>query len=155
MKMSNLNLEELANIISPPRSYKLSDVKDKIVRVAFDVCVFKDDDNSKLWEIKSANDGDYIVAMFDDSDEKIAKASDSKAKWDVIVKNSELNIFYKKEFLAKFSAKSLGFEEKELPLVQSYLPKTLASDEKLVRKLFGSLDENVKNKFLSKYPELA
>jgi hypothetical protein len=46
------------------KAYRLADVKDQLETVAFDIVRFKDNDKgAELWQVQSADDGDYIVAL--------------------------------------------------------------------------------------------
>ncbi len=145
-----VDLNAVASVLDK-RVYKVSDVKDRLVKVAFDVCRFVDQEPDKLWQIHNGSDGDYIVAMYED-DEKIATASTSP--WEVSSQGDGLNIFYKKEHLGKISAASVGFEQKDMDMARSYLPKALASNKELVRGFLTSLGKNQKDVIIAKYPEL-
>lgn len=134
------------------RVYKLSDVKDKLVKVAFDIVRFRDDDNSaNLWQIQNGEDGDYIVSMYDQ--EEVVKTA-SVNPWEVVSSNNSLNIFYKGDQIAKVASDSFGLPADKVSLAESYLPKSLASNKKLVSSLLNTLPEITKNSVLNKYPEL-
>lgn len=134
------------------KQYKLSEVKDKIEKVAFDVVKFKDDDDaSKLWQIHSSDDGDYIVALYDvEQVSKIAQASENP--WTVKVSNlsGTISVFYKDTFITQLKATDLGIPKEELSLIKSYLPKKLQQNKKLVSLILQSSQTDV----LSKFPEL-
>ena len=58
--------------------YKLADVKDQIEVVGFDIVRFRDNDRgAELWQVQSADDGDYIVALYEDEPE-IEKTASKK-----------------------------------------------------------------------------
>ncbi len=151
MSKYQFNLDNVERVVSK-RSYKLSDVKDKLVKIAFDVVKFVDSPDTELWQIQSSDDGDYIIALYNE-DEKIAKAS--LQPWSVAVKNSALHIFYKQEHLCKVASSVLGLQENDLSLVKQYLPNKLASNKNLVKALLNSIDRNTQTNILAKYPELA
>jgi hypothetical protein len=150
MPKFSINLDNVESVVSK-KSYKLSDVKDKIVKIAFDVVKFRDAPDDELWQIQSSDDGDYIIALYDE--EKIVTASFQP--WSVIVKNADLHVFYKKEHLCKIAASQLGMQDKDLLLVKQYLPKKLASNKDLVQSLLKSIDRDTQKSILVKYPELA
>lgn len=152
MREHKVDLNAVASSFNK-RAYKLSEVKDKIVRVAFDVCRFVDDSPEKLWQIQTGSDGDYIVAMYEDGEEKVAIATASP--WEVSVRDDGLNIFYMKEHLGKVSAASIGFEHKDLLLARSYLPNALANNKTIRAGILSSLGEAQKQAILAKYPELS
>jgi hypothetical protein len=150
MNQFRVDLNQLSNKISK-RAYKLADVKDQIEKVSFDIVRFKDSDQSaNLWQIHSADDGDYIVAMYeDDPEEKVASS------WQVkMVKNSELQISYKGDPLVSLSAKKIGIPVNELYQAEAYLPEKLASNKKLVKTLLQELPHVARQEVARRYPEL-
>lgn len=68
------------------KSYRLADVKDQLETVAFDIVRFKDKDRgASLWQVQSADDGDYIIALYEENnDEKKASSS----PWEIVVSAS-------------------------------------------------------------------
>jgi hypothetical protein len=135
------------------RAYRLSDVQDRIYRVGFDVVRFKDgDEASKLWQVQSADDGDYIVVLYEDAPEEKTAAS-----WEVLLSKTAkvLNFFYKGEPIVKVAANTLGIPENELASVPQYLPAKLANNKVLVKALLNQLDTPAKLSVLERYPELA
>jgi hypothetical protein len=133
------------------RAYRLSDVKDRLETVAFDVVRFKDSDNSAdLWQVQSADDGDYIVAMYQEEEVKVA------ALWGVVVSKTagDLQVSYKGDPLVRVSSSKLGIPRSELSKIEEYLPSKLAANKKLVKALLNELTESAKKEVLNKYPEL-
>lgn len=136
------------------KSYRLSEVKDRLETVSWDIVRFKDgDEASKLWQVQSANDGDYIVTLYQEEDlEKTARSP-----WQVSLSKigKDISFFYKGDQIAKIAASKFQIPENELPSMERYLPSKLASNKKLVALLLNSLNETAKNLVLSKYPELS
>lgn len=134
------------------KAYRLSDVKEQLETVAFDIVRFKDSDKAAdLWQVQNADDGDYIVALYQpDEDAKTA------CPWDVVISKTagDLQISYKGDPLVRLSAGKLGIPRAELGKVEEYLPEKLASNKKLVKALLNELSESAKKEVLSKYPEL-
>lgn len=134
------------------KAYRLSDVKDQLQTVAFDIVRFKDSDKSAdLWQVQSADDGEYIVALYQpDEEEKTAKL------WDVSISKiaSEIQISYKGDPIVRLAASNLGIPRAEIDKVPGYLPGKLASSPKLVKALLGELSPSAKKEVLAKYPEL-
>ncbi len=133
------------------KAYKLSDVKDQLETVAFDIVRFKDNDKAAdLWQIQNCEDGDYIVAMYQPEEEE------KVAEWDVAVSKvaGTLQISYKGDPLLKVTASKIGIPTSELDQVSSYLPAKLASNKKLVKALLNELSNSAKKEILSRYPEL-
>ncbi len=137
------------------KAYRLSDVKHRLETVAFDIVRFKDgDEGAALWQIQSADDGDYIVTLYSEEEPAVKTAS---LPWEVVLSKTAkvLNVFYKGDPIAKVATSRLGLPESELDTVESYLPRRLAENKKLVTALLSDLDEPTKNSVLNKYPELA
>jgi hypothetical protein len=151
MSKNSIDYLKLATSIYK-KAYKLSDVKEHLETVAFDIVRFKDSDKAAdLWQVQSADDGEYIVALYQpDEDVKIAKL------WDVAVNKTagDLQISYKGDPLVRISASQIGIPYLELSKVEEYLPAKLASNTKLVKALLNELSESAKKEVLSKYPEL-
>ena len=135
------------------RAYRLADVKDQLETVAFDIVRFKDNDKgADLWQVQSADDGDYIVAVYDGSDEEEKTAS----LWDVTVTKTagDLQVSYKGDPIVRVAASKLGIPRTELHKIPDYLPSKLAENKKLVKALLNELPTSAKNEVLKKYPEL-
>lgn len=137
------------------RSYKLSEVKDQLQTVAFDIVRFKDNDKgAALWQVQNADDGDYIVALYEDEADTTKTAA--PRAWEVILSKTSntLNFFYKGAPIVKVSSSSLGIPANELELAEQYLPTKLANNDKLVSALLNQLPAAIKKEVLNKYPEL-
>ena len=151
MQKFAINYSGLENVIYK-KAYRLSDVQDKIERVAFDIVKFKDDDEgAALWQVQSSDDGDYIVAVYqNEEDEKIA------SNWNVNINkiSGDLQISYKGDPLVRIASSKLGIPKDELNKVEQYLPSKLADNKKLVKALLNELNESAKKEVLNKYPEL-
>ena len=125
----------------------------KCRRTARGYCVrFKDSDNSAdLWQVQNAEDGDYIVAMYQpDEEEKTA------ALWGVTVSKAagDLHISYKGDPVVRVASAKLGIPRSELSKIEEYLPAKLAANKKLVKALLNELTGSAKKEVLNKYPEL-
>ncbi len=151
MSKFSLDYSKLENRLYK-KAYRLSDVKDQLETVAFDIVRFKDaDKGADLWQVQSADDGDYIVALYQPDEEKTAAPL-----WDVRVSKTagDLQISYKGDPLVRVAASRLGIPRAELEKVEEYLPSKLASNKKLVQALLKELPESTKEEVLNKYPEL-
>jgi hypothetical protein len=150
MSKFGLDYSGLANQITK-KAYRLSDVKDQLETVAFDVVRFKDGDKgAELWQVQNAADGDYIVALYDDEEEKTA------SPWSVFVtKNgNDLQISYKGDPLVRMSSAKLGIPSTELHQAEKYLPEKLATNKKLVKALLSELNDAARQEVSKRYPEL-
>lgn len=135
------------------KAYRLSDVRDQLESVAFNIVRFKSDDNaSRLWEVSSADDGDYIVSLYEEGEDKKAEGN----AWEVsLSKTAEaLDIFYKGDPIIRIAASKLGIPSEELKSIPRYLPAKLAENKKLVQALLSELPLTAKQLVLAKYPEL-
>lgn len=133
------------------KAYKLADVKEQLETVAFDIVKFRGDDSaSNLWQIHSADDGDYIIALYQPEETKTA----SPWQVDILKTAGAVQISYKGDPLLKISASKLGVPQNELDKVKEYLPNKLAENKKLASALLNELSPVVKKSVLIKYPEL-
>lgn len=136
------------------KAYRLADVQSQLETVAFDVVRFKDGDKgADLWQVQNAEDGDYIVALYQpDEQEKTAAP-----EWDVVINKTagDLQIMYKGDPIVRMAASKLGIPRAELHLTEQYLPEKLAANKKLVKALLNELSPSAKQSVLAKYPELA
>lgn len=137
------------------KAFKLSDVQHKIRKVAFDVVRFIDGfDIEGLWKVEKSEDGEYIVALYNDSEE-LEKTASTKSDWSTLFsKQKEIHVFYKGTPITRLAAKDLGVPEEDLSLVCSYLPEKLASNKKLVAGLLKELPSEENKELVRKYPEL-
>lgn len=151
MSKNSIDYSALENVIYK-KAYKLSDVSDKIEKVAFDLVRFIDrDDAANLWKVEDGQDGQaYIVALYEQKEEKIAST------WEVKLNKvaNLLEVWYKNDPLVRISCSKLGIPSKELDKVERYLPSKLASNKKLVNTLLNELSQSAKKQVLNKYPEL-
>lgn len=135
------------------RTYKLSEVQDKIEKVAFDIVRFKDNDKgADLWQIQSAEDGEYIISLYEEPE--VAKTATASASWSISKTGNSLQFFYKGDPLIKIATDKLGIPVSELKMVGRYLPTKLANDKELVKALLNELSEPAKKMVYNKYPEL-
>ena len=155
MSKFNIDYNQLDGTVNKS-FYKLSEVKDKIEKVAFDIVRFKDSDKgADLWQIQNSDDGDYIVAKYN-QEEEVVKTASALSNWEVNYNklSNNLNIFYKGEQIAKIASNKLGLTSDTLNNVESFLPQSLENNKKLVTSLLKQLPEVTKNAVLNKYPEL-
>lgn len=153
MPKISIDYSGLANQITK-KAYRLSDVKDQLETVAFDIVRFKDGDKgAELWQVQSADDGDYIVALYDEDE---AEKTASQNPWTVLVTKSgtDLQISYKGDPLVRFAASKLGIPAAELHMAEQYLPEKLATNKKLVKALLSDLNEAARLEVAKRYPEL-
>ena len=141
-----------------PKTYKLSEVKDKLIRVAFDIVRFKEGPAEELWQVQEADDGNsYIIARYDTAKEEDGTVKTaSSSPWDVKVNDitGQINIFYKDYQVAKLAASTLGVDSSDLPSLQQYLPAKLSSDQTLVKSLLNTLSSTERYQFCRQFPEI-
>ena len=150
MSRFSVDYSKLSNSVNviDKKVIRLSDVKHRLEKVAFDVFRMKDGDPDELWQIQNSDDGDYIVAKYDmeDADTKVK----TSAAWDVLVSNgsSDINVFYKDHPITKIANVA------DVDSVKRFLPSKLASDKGFVAALLNTLDPATKASILKLYPEL-
>lgn len=150
MSKNNIDYSNLANKIYK-KAYRLSEVKDQLETVGFDIVRFKDTDKSAdLWQVQSADDGDYIVALYQ-PEEEIKTSS-----WDVMVSKTanDIVVSYKGDPIVRVACNRLGIPKSEIFEAERYLPEKLATNKKLVKALLNELSGSAKAEVLNKYPEL-
>lgn len=154
MPKYSLDYSKLANQITK-KAYRLTDVKDQLETVAFDIVRFKDGDKgAELWQVHSADDGDYIVALYDEEPEQEKTASANP--WGVFVSKDgkTLQVSYKGDPLVRFASSKLGIPAGEMQQAAEYLPEKLANNKKLVKALLSELNEAARLEVSKRYPEL-
>ena len=115
------------------RVYHLSDVKDRLETVGFDIVRFKDaDKGADLWQVQSADDGSYIVALYQEEEQE-----KNASPWEVMINKTAatLQVSYKGDPIVKVASAKLGIPGTEIEQIPSYLPAKLAENKKLVRAL--------------------
>lgn len=155
MPKFSIDYSSLAKITK--KAYRLSDVKDQLETVAFDIVRFKDGDKgAELWQVQNADDGDYIVALYDEDEVEKTASAHSANPWGVFVtKNgSDLQISYKGDPLVRLASSKLGIPSAELHKAEQYLPEKLATNKKLVKALLSELSEAARQEVSKRYPEL-
>lgn len=155
MNKFEVDYTELDSKLNQPKTFKYSDVKDQLVKVAFDIVRFFDSsDIEGLWQIQKDKDGEYIVALYEDKAEALQKEASAKNYWNVIVNKNEAHLFYKGIPIKKMAAQELGIPPNEIHLIKQYLPQKLANNSKLVREVLSLLSESERNNILQQFPEL-
>lgn len=141
MPKSLLDYDSLLKKVSN-KTYRLSEVKNRIEKVAFDLVRFKDSNSNELWQIQQADDGQYIVAKYSDQDEA-TKAAAANNPWEVMVNKSAgwVSIYFGGTPIVKLAASKLNLQNEDLDTVRHVLPKKLATDQKFVDALLDMLDK--------------
>lgn len=139
MQKFSIDYNELQNKLNQKKAYLLDHVKDRVVKVAFDVVRFVDtDDLDKLWSIHKDGDKEYIIAMYDDN-QLVSEATKTASvkEWSVIVdgRKETATVFKNNNAVCKLSLASLNIPVNEAYLLSEWLPKKLASDPTFAEKL--------------------
>lgn len=147
MGLFDLNYSDLEKL--DKKTYKLSEVKDRIIRVAFDVVRFKDGPIDELWEIQNADDGDYIVARYNTEEESApaVKEASAKSPWEALNKEGEVHLFYKGVAFTKFA-------HEDAETITHFLPTKLSNDQHFVKALLATLSPERQTEIKKLYPEL-
>ena len=149
----DVDYTDLDKDLSQPRAYKYADVKDHLVKVAFDIVRFKDPtDIDGLWQIRQTDDGEIIFATYEDGSTEVNKES----SWDSLSNKTgtSVTVFYKNSPVTKVATASNGIPSKEAHLVCEYLPEKLAMNGDLRKSLFNELSNDERQELFTKFPEL-
>lgn len=156
----SVNYDALEERLKPePQVFKYAEVKDRLVKVAFDVVRFMDADNiDGLWQIQKTDDGEVIVAMYDGSlpeAEQTKTASVNDSPWLTMPDRlGHINVFYKDSPVTKISLASLGMDGENPESVSFTLSEKLATNNKLRDSFLGSLTQQERAILLEAHPEL-
>ncbi len=141
--------------LTAKKAFKYEDVKHRLVKIAFDIVRFRDADASidGLWQIQNTDDGEVIVACYEEKPAELEVKSNWKTLLDKTATN--INVFYKDEFLTKFSSSDISDTNIDIEKLSEHLPESLETNQSL-RKAFlnNLLTSDERETFLSKHPEL-
>ena len=161
MDKFSVNFKDLEDSLSKEAQspvYKYADVKHRLEKVAFDIVRFVDTDNiDGLWQIKNTEDGDLIVAMYND-EELIAEGQVEKtaSDWTALPgKFNDVTLFYKNHPVTKISLAKLGFNNEPINLVCKTLSDKLSSNDKLLQGLLSYMSDDERKDLLKVNPELS
>lgn len=164
MDKYSINYDNLESDMNRPKYYKYADVKDRLVKVAFDIVKFQDasEDIDGLWQIKATDDGEIIVAMYEsplsaESSKSSTKktASVNSVSWEVIpARDGSMNIFYKGEAIKRVASKEIDVDANNLASFCSDVANKLNSDVNFQKELFKEVPDTIKTALFGKYPEL-
>ena len=152
MDKHSVNYEYMNKKLSQKKHFKFNDVKDRLIKVAFDVVKFKDNDNiDGLWQVQSSDDGEVIVALYEETPKLEAKSS-----WSAVADKtaSYVHVFYKNEPVVKLASSDLGISKEDSVSFVENLPKILAENVGIRSSLLNELSAEDKKSFITKYPEL-
>jgi hypothetical protein len=150
-----LNLDQK---LTQPKHFSYADVKDRLVKVAFDIVKFRESDAiDGLWQIQQTNDGEIIVATYEDEAEVSKQASAQvAANWEARANaaGDSVTVFYKSEPVTKIATAQYGIPAEDANLVCAYVPEKLASNVDFRKKMLNELSNDDRLELLKKYPEL-
>jgi len=157
MKNFSVDYIDLQKKLSEKKAFRLSDVKGKIKKVAFDVVRFVDSDKlDDLWQIHTDGDDEYIVAMYEEEQtEKTASAS-TPAPWKALPDGSGNNIhlFYKDTPIKKIALAPLGIPATDAWMVSHSLSQRLATDQSFFDSFLNELTEKERQVLTEAAPSL-
>lgn len=152
MDKHSINYENMNQKLSMRKAYRFSDVKDRLIKVAFDVVKFKDSDNiDGLWQVQSSDDGEVIVALYEET-----PLLEAKSSWSAVADKtaSYIHVFYNNEPVIKLASATLGITKDDSDSFVENLPKVLAEDATIRASLLKQLSDKDRVSFTTKYPEL-
>ena len=159
MEKFAVNYNNLQGDLSPKsQTFTYEDVKDRLRKVAFDVVRFVEgDDISGLWQIQETDEGEVIVAKYDDtSNFQVEKTASVHTNWGAFFDKSgeNIHIFYKDSPVTKISLASVGIPVEDAPIVCEYLPNKLATNEMLMSNLLAEIPKTTLTELRKLHPEL-
>lgn len=158
MNKYTLDYDSLEKAIERPKAYRYEDVKDKIVRVAYDIVRFQspEEDIDTLWQVQATDDGDVIVAMYDEGGKTAeASAKEPDGNWNVVADgNSNMHIFYKDRPIKRIAAAQAGIPEAEVSSFCNDVKKKLNADKDFRTSLLNDIPTLDRVELFSQYPEL-
>ena len=153
-----VDLDSVAKTLLPTkRAYRLSDVKDRIEKIAYsDLVRFRDNqDTDQLWKIQESPEGPVIIALYgDDGSIKAESNTQPKSDWEAIPDKKAMHIFYKGEPLVTLSSLDMGIPVSEFDIARRWIPEKLASDVGLQKALLGKASLPVRKLIAQRFPEL-
>lgn len=160
MEKFAVNYNDLQGDLTPrPTAFRYADVKHRLKKVAYDIVRFVDgDDISGLWQIQQTEEGDVIVAQYDDTANfsEAEKVASVETNWRAIADRSgeNINIFYKDSPVTKVSLASMGIPTEDADVVCRYLPEKLATNEALTSNMLAEMSSNNLKNLVRAHPEL-
>lgn len=140
---ANYDWSHLNDTINPQTNVlKFSDVKDHFKKVAFDV--YKQEGSSKLWELRSEEGGEYLVALYDDGDTDMVVESQDEV-WTATADNDGENVTlsYKKTPIARFAGDKYQYSPEKAEKFAKFIEKK-ASNSKFIEELLSTMPEQKK-----------
>ncbi len=156
MNKYTLDYESLDKVINRPKTYRYEDVKDRLIRVAYDIVRFQspEEDIDSLWQVQATDDGEVIVAMYDDKC-KTAEASVRDTSWNVVADaQNNMHIFYKDSPITRIASSQIGIESEDMPSFCQDISNKLGSDKDFRTSLLSDLSASDRVELFRKYPEL-
>lgn len=160
MQKFSVDLLDLQSGLNKKKTYRLSEVQHRIEKVAFDVVRFMDsEDLDKLWVVNKDDEGEYIVAMYEDdsglvSESQVKKASSNPWEARVDAKKQYVNVFYNKAPIKKLALNTIGIPSEDGKLICKYLPIKLAEDDNFRNSFIKSLSKSEKESLAEENPNL-
>ncbi len=138
-----------------PKHFNYADVKDRLVKVAFDIVKFRESEAiDGLWQIQQTNDGEIIVATYEDESEANKQASAINWEARSNATGNSVTVFYKGEPVTKLATMQYGIPAEDAHLVCEYVPEKLASNTDFRKKMLNELSNDDRLELLKKFPEL-
>ena len=151
----DVDYEKLETSIASDPVYKYADVRHRLVSLGFGIVRFMDSENiDGLWQIQETDDGEVIIATYDDSGllsvEKTASASNWLAEPN---NNDEISLFYRNNPVTKISLAKLGIKEPANEVCNT-LTSSLDNNPKLLKGLLACMSNEERSELFSLAPEL-
>lgn len=128
-----------------PRNHalKYDDVKDRFQKVAFDV--YKQEGSNKLWELRTEDGTQYLVALYDDSDNDLVVESQDEKDWTATAdtEGENVTLSYRNTPIARFASSKYQYKPQEAEKFAKFL-EVKASDRNFLNNLLDTMPEQKK-----------
>lgn len=151
-----VDFDHLTKTLLPQKqAHRLSDVEDRIEKVAYDLVRFRDNaDTDQLWKIEESSEGPVIVALYGEDGGLKTSESSCKGNWEAIPDKKAMHVFYKGEPLVSFSSDELGIPADEFGVLRRWLPRKLEADQGFQKALLSKVASSGRELIAQRFPEL-
>lgn len=147
----SIDFKHILDTIEPKKiSYEQN--KHRFRKVGFDLFQLKDPNVESYWVLEQCNDGEYLVATYED--EKEIKVEGS---WTALedAKAQNITIAYKNIPIKRISSNEFNFGPNDVHIFKKAAVDKLNNDKEFVKKLLDTLPDDKKLSITQLFPELA
>ena len=137
---ANYDWAHLDHTVNPQQNVlEYNGVKHLFKKVAFDV--YKQDGSNKLWELRSEDGAEYLVALYEDSEtDLVVEAEDESWVATPDTSGENVTLSYKSTPIARFASVKYQYTPDNAEKFAKFIEKK-ASDSKFVKDLLDTMPE--------------